>query len=78
LRVATTLRRAGPLTAAGDVHDVGEQHGDVGEGVGDHVLAGLEAHFVHNEVFKGTWGDELVYAMLEDEWRDRVSGGRPG
>ena len=37
-----------------------------------------EAHFVHNEVFKGAWGDELVYAMLEDEWRDRVSGGRPG
>ena len=37
-----------------------------------------EAHFVHNEIFKGSWGDELVYAMLEDEWRARVSGGRPG
>ncbi len=37
-----------------------------------------EAHFVQNEIFKGAWGDELVYAMLEDEWRDRVSGGRPG
>jgi RimJ/RimL family protein N-acetyltransferase len=37
-----------------------------------------EAHFVHNEIFKGAWGDELVYALLEDEWRDRVSGGRPG
>jgi RimJ/RimL family protein N-acetyltransferase len=37
-----------------------------------------EAHFVHNEIFKGSWGDELVYAMLEDEWRSRVSGGRPG
>jgi RimJ/RimL family protein N-acetyltransferase len=36
-----------------------------------------EAHFVHNEVFKGSWGDELVYAMLEDEWRARVGGGRP-
>jgi hypothetical protein len=35
------------------------------------------------------WGDELVYAMLEDEWRarlraggarskDGLSGGRPG
>lgn len=22
--------------------------------------------------------DELVYAMFEDEWRARVSGGRPG
>jgi hypothetical protein len=22
--------------------------------------------------------DELVYAMLEDEWRARLSGGRPG
>jgi hypothetical protein len=28
-----------------------------------------EAHFVHNEIFKGSWGDELVYALLEDEWR---------
>ena len=48
-----------------------------------------EAHFVQNELFKGAWGDELVYAMLEDEWRarprargaragDGLSGGRPG
>jgi RimJ/RimL family protein N-acetyltransferase len=37
-----------------------------------------EAHFIHNEIFKGSWGEELVYAMLEDEWRARVSGGRPG
>jgi RimJ/RimL family protein N-acetyltransferase len=37
-----------------------------------------EAHFVHSELFKGSWGDELVYAMLEDEWRARVSGGRTG
>ncbi len=28
-----------------------------------------EAHFVHNEIFKGEWGEELVYALLEDEWR---------
>jgi RimJ/RimL family protein N-acetyltransferase len=34
-----------------------------------------EAHFVHNEIFKGSWGDELVYAMLEDEWRARAGGG---
>jgi RimJ/RimL family protein N-acetyltransferase len=27
-----------------------------------------EAHFVHNEWFKGEWGDELVYAQLADEW----------
>jgi len=30
-----------------------------------------EAHFVPNEIFTGEWGDELVYAMLEDEWRSR-------
>jgi RimJ/RimL family protein N-acetyltransferase len=30
-----------------------------------------EAHFVHDEVFKGEWGDQLVYAILEDEWRVR-------
>ncbi len=28
-----------------------------------------EAHLIHNEIFKGEWGDELVFAILEDEWR---------
>jgi RimJ/RimL family protein N-acetyltransferase len=28
----------------------------------------LEAHLVENEVVKGEWTDELVYAMLEQEW----------
>lgn len=28
-----------------------------------------EAHFVRNEFYKGEWADELVFAMLEDEWR---------
>lgn len=28
-----------------------------------------EAHLVQNEIFKGEWSDELVYAMLEDEYR---------
>jgi RimJ/RimL family protein N-acetyltransferase len=28
-----------------------------------------EAHFIHNEIFKGEWGDELNYAILEHEWR---------
>ncbi len=27
-----------------------------------------EAHFVQNEIVKGEWTDELVYAMLADEW----------
>jgi RimJ/RimL family protein N-acetyltransferase len=30
-----------------------------------------EAHFVENEFIKGEWADEVVYAMLEDEWRAR-------
>ena len=29
----------------------------------------LEAHFVENEWVKGEWGSELVYAVLEREWR---------
>jgi len=45
----------------------------------NHASAGLmerlgmrqEAHFVHNEVFKGEWGDELIYAVLDDEWKGR-------
>jgi RimJ/RimL family protein N-acetyltransferase len=28
-----------------------------------------EAHFIENEIVKGEWTDEVVYAMLEDEWR---------
>jgi len=27
-----------------------------------------EAHFIHNEIFKGAWGDELIYALLRSEW----------
>ena len=27
-----------------------------------------EAHFVENEFFKGAWGDEFVYAILQREW----------
>jgi len=30
-----------------------------------------EAHFVENEIVKGEWTDEVVYAILEDEWRAR-------
>lgn len=30
-----------------------------------------EAHFVHNRIFKGQWDEELVYAMLDHEWRER-------
>jgi RimJ/RimL family protein N-acetyltransferase len=28
-----------------------------------------EAHYRQNEIVKGEWTDEVVYAMLEDEWR---------
>lgn len=31
----------------------------------------LEAHFVQNEMIKGEWTDELVYALLAHEWRSR-------
>ena len=30
-----------------------------------------EAHFVRNELFKGEWSDELVYAVLAEEWAQR-------
>jgi RimJ/RimL family protein N-acetyltransferase len=35
-----------------------------------------EAHFVHNEIVKGEWSEELVYAILDHEWRAR--GSLPG
>jgi RimJ/RimL family protein N-acetyltransferase len=30
-----------------------------------------EAHFIQNEIIKGEWTDEIVYAILEPEWRAR-------
>lgn len=35
-----------------------------------------EAHFREHALVKGAWDEELIYAMLEDEWRARrpVSG----
>ena len=30
-----------------------------------------EAHFVRNEIVKGEWTDEVVYAMLSEEWAAR-------
>ena len=30
-----------------------------------------EAHFVQNEFLKGEWTDELVFALLADEWNKR-------
>jgi RimJ/RimL family protein N-acetyltransferase len=30
-----------------------------------------EAHFVHDEIFKGEWSDQLVYAILDEEWKAR-------
>lgn len=27
-----------------------------------------EAHFIHNEIFKGEWGEEFLYALLQAEW----------
>jgi RimJ/RimL family protein N-acetyltransferase len=33
-----------------------------------------EAHFVQNELFKGEWSDEFVYAMLDHEWAARDGG----
>jgi RimJ/RimL family protein N-acetyltransferase len=34
-----------------------------------------EAHLIQNELFKGEWADELVYAMLAEEWRHRRAAG---
>jgi hypothetical protein len=28
-----------------------------------------EAHFVRNQFIKGEWADELVFALLEEEWQ---------
>jgi RimJ/RimL family protein N-acetyltransferase len=35
-----------------------------------------EAHFVQNEIFKGAWGDEVVFAILAQEWARRQGKAR--
>jgi RimJ/RimL family protein N-acetyltransferase len=37
----------------------------------------LEATLRETEYVKGIWCDELVYALLADEWRDRRSASVP-
>lgn len=37
-----------------------------------------EAHFIHDEFFKGAWGDTFVYAMRDEEWSALRSGKGPG
>ena len=37
-----------------------------------------EGHFVEDIWFKGGWGDEYEYAMLEREWRARRATGGAG
>ena len=32
-----------------------------------------EGHYIENIWFKGAWGDEFLYAILESEWRQRQS-----
>ena len=34
-----------------------------------------EGHLVENEFIKGEWTDELLYALLEQEWRSRAPAG---
>jgi RimJ/RimL family protein N-acetyltransferase len=31
-----------------------------------------EAHFIQNELVKGEWTDEVVYAMLAEEWKEGI------
>jgi RimJ/RimL family protein N-acetyltransferase len=37
-----------------------------------------EAHLLENEWVKGEWQSELVYAILDREWRDASAGGGDG
>jgi RimJ/RimL family protein N-acetyltransferase len=36
----------------------------------------LEAHFVHNEMIKGEWCEEVVYAVRADAWRAHLRGAK--
>jgi RimJ/RimL family protein N-acetyltransferase len=36
-----------------------------------------EGHFLQNVWFKGTWGDEYLYAILHEEWQNLHSAKTP-
>jgi RimJ/RimL family protein N-acetyltransferase len=36
-----------------------------------------EGHFLQNVWFKGSWGDEHLYALLEQEWLELRSSSGP-
>jgi len=36
-----------------------------------------EGHFLQNIWFKGSWGDEYLYALLEQEWSELRSSSKP-
>lgn len=36
-----------------------------------------EGHFVHSILFKGVWQDQLLFALLDTEWRAQPPGGEP-
>ena len=36
-----------------------------------------EAHFIHNQIVKGEWAEELVYAILDHEWKARRPSAAP-
>ena len=36
-----------------------------------------EGHFIQNIWFKGSWGDEYLYALLEQEWSQLRGSSRP-
>jgi RimJ/RimL family protein N-acetyltransferase len=36
-----------------------------------------EAHFRGHSLVKGEWDEELVFAILEDEWREQLDGTAP-
>jgi RimJ/RimL family protein N-acetyltransferase len=58
---------------------IGRCHADNAASYGLMERLGMrrEAHFVRNERVKGEWTDELVYAILAEEWVDRTHPDRP-
>jgi RimJ/RimL family protein N-acetyltransferase len=54
------------IIARGDPRNAGSV------GVMERLGMRREAHFVRNELIKGEWSDQVLYAILEDEWRART------
>jgi RimJ/RimL family protein N-acetyltransferase len=60
-----------PMLDLHRVHGSTDARNDASAGLMRRLGMRQEAHLRENELFKGEWGDVLIFAILRDEWERR-------